>query len=154
MKIYKPSVLKYVNFCKKLFIVFSCVALPLLMISLIFACMGYAAFWIIFPVGMVAYFILYGFYALGISMGTVIGFETTEQVVHVKTKRKTYTYDVKRGCKEVRESKRKFICTFETQDSRDKFVFPKKVLFAKSYEEQFTAEELSSFYPDLKNETE
>lgn len=151
MKAEKPAILKYVNFCKKLFLVFSCVTLPATMIFFIFATAGYAAFWFIAPAVLILYLVVYGLYAVYISMGTVIGFETTDKVVYVKTKRKTYTYDVKKGCKAVKESKRKFVCTFETQDSRDKFIFLKKVMFAKYYEEQFTSEELSSFYSNLGN---
>ena len=150
MRIDKPAVLKYVKFCKKLFILFSCVAIPVTMICLIFAVTGYAAFWFITPAIAIVYLTVYALYALYVSMGTVIGFETTDKVVHVRTKRRTYTYDVKRGCKKVKTTKRKFVCTFETQDSRDKFIFYRKVLFARSYEDQFTLEEISSFYPSIQ----
>lgn len=146
MKVYKPAVLKYVKFWKKTFVVFSCIALPALMISLILA-QNFIGFWFVSAGVAVVYLTVYGFYALNISMGTAIGFETTDKVVHVMTKRKTYTYDRNRGCKKVKTTKRKFICTFETQDSRDKFTFPRKVMFAKSYEEQFTLEEIATFYP-------
>lgn len=134
-----------------MFVIFSCVALPALMVCLIFAFAGYAAFWFIAPAVFVVYLVVYGAYALILSMGTVIGFETTDKVVYVRTKRKTYTYDVKRGCKEVKATKRKFVCTFETQDSRDKFTFLRKVMFTKSYEEQFTAEEIAAFYPAIED---
>lgn len=134
-----------------MFVIFSCVALPALMVCLIFAFSGYAAFWFIAPAVFVVYLVVYGVYALVISMGTVIGLETTDKVVYIKTKRKTYTYDVKRGCKKVKATRRKFVCTFETQDSRDKFTFLRKVLFAKSYEDQFTAEEIAAFYPAIEN---
>lgn len=146
----KPSILNYVNFWKKLFIILSCIVLPALMVCLLFAFMRFAAFWIISPVLAVGYLTLYGFYAMYISMGTVIGFETTDKVVYVRTKRRTYTYDVKRGCKAVKVTKKKFVCTFETQDSRDKFTFLRRVMFAKSYEDQFTLEEIASFYPAVK----
>ena len=151
MKAEKPAVLKYVKFWKKMFVIFSCIALPVLMVCLIFAFAGYAAYWFIAPAVFAVYLVVYGVYALVISMGTVIGFETTDKVVYVKTKRKTYTYDVKRGCKKVKATRRKFVCTFETQDSRDKFTFLRKVLFAKSYEDQFTAEEIAAFYPAIKD---
>lgn len=134
-----------------MFVIFSCVALPALMVCLIFAFSGYAAFWFIAPAVFVVYLAVYGVYALVISMGTVIGFETTDKVVYVKTKRKTYTYDVKRGCKKVKATRRKFVCTFETQDSSDKFTFLRKVLFTKSYEDQFTAEEIATFYPAIED---
>ena len=149
MKAEKPAILKYVKFWKKLFVVFSCIALPALMICLLFAAQRYIGFWFVSAGIAVLYLTVYGFYAVYISMGTVIGFETTEKVVYVTTKRKTYTYDVKRGCKSVKVTKRKFVCTFETQDSRDKFTFLRKVMFAKSYEDQFTAEEIASFYPAI-----
>ena len=134
-----------------MFVIFSCVALPALMVCLIFAFSGYAAFWFIAPAVFVVYLAVYGVYALVISMGTVIGFETTDKVVYVKTKRKTYTYDVKRGCKKVKATRRKFVCTFETQDSSDKFTFLRKVLFTKSYEDQFTVEEIAAFYPAIED---
>lgn len=152
MKVEKPAILKYVNFWKKTFIIFSVIALPAMLVCFIYATLGYAAFWFIAPAVLVFYLIVYGFYAVFVSLGTAIGFETTDKVVYVKTKRKTYTYDVRMGCKAVKESKRKFVCTFETQDSRDKFTFLKKVMFARSYEDQFSAAEISSFYPPLASE--
>ena len=150
MKADKPSVLKFVNLCRKLFIIFSCIALPALMVCLIFAVRGYMGFLFISIAIALVYFTLYGLYAVYISMGTVVGFETTDKVVYVRTRRKTYTYDVKRGCKAVKTTKRKFVCTFETKDSRDKFIFPRKVLFAKSYDEQFTVAEIATFYPAIE----
>ncbi len=149
MRADKPAILKYVNFWKKMFVIFSCLALPAFMICLIFAVVGYVGFWIVSPIILVVYLVIYGFYALRLSMGTAIGFETTDKVVYVKTKRRTYTYDVKSGCKQVKVLKRKFVCTFETMDSRDTFTFLRKVMFAKSYEEQFTEEEIASFYPQI-----
>lgn len=153
MKAEKPAILRYVKFWKKLFVIFSCVALPALMICLIYALIGYIGFWFVSAGIAVVYLVIYGLYAIFISMGTVIGFETNNSVVYVRTKRKTYTYDVKRGCKAVKANRRKFVCTFETQDSRDKFTFLRKVMFARSYEEQFTAEEIAAFYPAIE-ETE
>ncbi len=145
----KPAILNYVKIWKKFFVLFSIVAIPALMVCLVFAFMKAMAFWIITPAIFVVYLTVYGFYALRISMGAAIGFETTDKVVHVITKRKTYTYDVKRGCVGVKATKRRFVCTFETQDSTDKFTFYRRVMFAKRYEEQFTPEEIASFYPRI-----
>lgn len=149
MIVQKHAVEKYVKTVKKMFIVFSVVALTAIMVCLLYAFMGYAAFWIIAPCALVFYLAVYAFYALRVSMGTAIGFETTDTVVYVRTKRKTYTYDVKRGCVGVKTTKRKFVCTFETQDSRDTFIFYRKAYFAKRYEDQFTADEIAAFYPKI-----
>lgn len=145
----KPAVLNFVKIWKKLFILFSIVAIPGIMVCLVFAFMKAMAFWIIAPAAILIYLTVYAVYALHISMGAAIGFEATDKVVHVITKRKTYTYDVKRGCVDVKVTKRKFVCTFETQNSRDKFTFYRRVMFAKRYEEQFTPEEIASFYPRI-----
>ena len=151
MKVDKPAVAKYVRFRKKLLIAVSIVVLPILMVCLVFACLGYAAFWIISPAVAIGYIVFYAFYAMNVSMGTVIGFEATDLVVHLTTKRRTYTYDVKRGCVGIRTTKRKFIATFETQDSRDTFSFYRRTPFTKSYEEQFTPDEIAVFYPEILN---
>ncbi len=150
MRIDKPAVLRFVNICRKLFLTFSCVAIPTTMVLLVFAFLGYVAFWFIAPAVFVVYLVVYGFYALCISMGTAIGFEIAGKVLYVRTRRKTYTYDAGMGCTKIKVSKRKFVCTFETQDSSDKFTFPRRVLFAKSYEEQFTPDEIALFFPQLK----
>ncbi len=150
MKADKPAILKYVNICKRLIVIFGVIAIPAFMICLIFAFMGYAAFWFLAPAILIVYLVAYGIYAVRVSMGTVIGIETTDKVVYVRTKRTTYTYDVRQGCKEVTATARKFVCTFETQDSRDKFTFYRKIWFTPSYETQFTAEEIAAFYPEIE----
>lgn len=148
----KAGIVKYVSIMKKLFVMFSIVALPAIMVCLIFAFSDAIAFQIIAPVAIAVYLFVYGAYALRVSMGTVIGIEVTAQVVHLRTKRKTFTYDVKRGCVAMKVTKRRFVGTFETQDSREKFVFYRRVLFSKWSEEQFTPEEIARFYPALETE--
>lgn len=146
----KKGVLKFVKIVKRLFIAMSVILLPLIMICLVYAVSGYAAFWIITPVLVVAYFVAYGFYAMRLSMGTVTGVEITDKVVHVRTPRKTFTYDVRMGCIGVKVKKNAFVCTFQTQDSRDTFIFYRRVLFSPSYQEQFTREEVARFYPKIE----
>ncbi len=147
----KAGVVKYVKVMKRLFIALSVVALPSLMVFLALAIHGELAFQIATPILAVAYLTAYGFYAMHVSMGTVIGIEVTSKVVHLKTKRKTFTYDVKRGCVAMRESARKFVGTFETQDSRDKFVFYRHVPFSGWANEQFTREEMGSFFSPMSS---
>ena len=45
--------------------------------------------------------------------------------------------------------KNKFIGTFQTQNSRDKFTFYRRVLFSKYSEEQFTERDIEHFYPRI-----
>ena len=146
----KQGIVKYAKIMKRLFVVMSIVVLPLFMLCLVYAFMGFAAFWIITPVLGVGYLTAYGFYAMRLSMGTVTGIEVTDKVVHVKTPRKTFTYDVRMGCIAVRVKKNKFICTFRTEDSKDTFLFYRRVLFSPYYQEQFTKEEVAQFYPKLE----
>lgn len=143
----KPCVVRYVRLVKKLFIAVSCIFLPAIMVCLVFAFSGAMAFWIITPALLVAYLVLYGFYAMRVSMGTAVGIEVTGEVVHVKTPRKTFTYDVKRGCVAVSVKSNRYVCTFQTIDSRDSFLFYRRPPFSKPYEQAFTDEEIASFYP-------
>ncbi len=152
MKI-KNTVRRYVDIMKKLFIGFSVIAIPSFMVCLVYAFSGFAAFYFITPVIGVVYLTVYAFYALRISMGTVYGTEITDKVVHLQTKRKVFTYDVKSGCVGVKVKKSKFIATFQTQDSRDKFVFPRRFVFFGNGEEQFSEDEIRSFYPDLDEDS-
>lgn len=148
----KQSIKKYVDILKSLFIAFSVLVIPSFMVSLVYAFSGALAFCIIAPVLGVVYLVVYALYALRISMGTVIGTEITDKVVHIKTKRKTFTYDVHMGCVNVKVKKNKFIATFQTQDSRDKFVFLRRFAVFGSGAEQFTAEDIRAFYPALDEE--
>ena len=93
----QPTVVRYVRTMKKWMVILSCIAIPAIMICAVFAFMGYIGFWIVTPVALVVNLDIYGWYALHVSMGTAIGLEVTPEVVHVKTKRGTYTYDVRSG---------------------------------------------------------
>ena len=145
----KAGIVKYVSIMKRIFVVFSIIALPAIMVFFVFAFSRIFAFYFIAPAAVVLYLAAYGFYALHVSMGTVIGIEVTDKVVHLKTKRKTFTYDVRQGCVDMKVTPRKFVGTFETQDSRDKFTFYRRVLFTKWSEEQFKKEEIALFYPRI-----
>lgn len=145
----KRSIVNFVRLVKKAFVIFSCVMLAAIMVSLTFAFSKVFAFYIIAPALIVAYLVVYGVYALYVSMGLVLGIEVTDQVVHLKTKRKTFTYDVKMGCIAVKVKKNKFVATFRTQDSQDKFTFLRHVPFTKHYEVAFSEDEIRLFYPDI-----
>lgn len=148
----KEGIVRYVKIMKKIFRIFSLVAIPALMVFLVlainaekgvqkttFICLaaGTAFLW----------FFAYGYYTLQISLGTVTEVSCTDKVVYLKTARKTYTYDLENGCVDMKARKNKFVGTFETQDSRDKFIFYRRVLFSRFREEQFTANDLRPFYP-------
>ncbi len=145
----KADIVRFVKIVKRLFFVFSIVAIFAEMILLVFSFMNYLGCIIAACVLGVGYLALYGVYALRVSMGTVIGIDVTDKVVHVKTKRKTWTYDVKRGCVGMKVKRNKFVATFQTQDSRDSFIFYRRVWFSPHGEEQFTADEIRMFYPSL-----
>ena len=143
----KPIVANYVRRMKKLFVIFSFVMIPAVMISLIFAFNGVFAFYIVAPVLAVAYLVAYGFYAMRVSMSVVIAVEMTDVVVHLKTKRKTFTYDAKMGCVAMKAKKGKYIGTFRTQNSEDKFIFLRRVPFTKRYEVAFSPEDMRLLFP-------
>lgn len=146
----KAGIVKYVGIVGKLFILFSCIAIPAFMVSLVFAFGGYLAACIVAPCLGVFYLTVYGFYAMNVSMGTAIGVEITDRVIHIKTKRKTFTYDARMGCVRVKTYRNKFVASFQTSDSRDKFIFYRRVLFSKYYEEQFTLGEMRKIFPGVK----
>lgn len=89
----------------------------------------------------------YGSYEMGVSMGTVLSVEITEQVVHLTTRRKVFTYDVKRGCVGVKRTHNRFVCTFETQNSRDKFSFYTHAPLSAYGDSQFSEEDIRAFCP-------
>ena len=99
------------------------------MVLLVFAfngtALGKPIFFSAAAVVLIGYFIAYGFYTMRVSLGTVLGIETTNEVVHLHTARKTYTYDVRMGCVGVKEHRNRFVAVFRTQDSRDSFTFYK-----------------------------
>ena len=145
----KQGVVKFVKTAKRLFLVFSVIAIPAEMVVLVFAFMGFIGCIIIACVLGVGYIVVYGAYALRVSMGAVIAIQVTDQVVHLKTKRKTWTYDAKRGCVDMKVRKNKFIGVFQTQDSRDSFIFYKKAPFTSYSDEQFTEEGIRRFYTQV-----
>lgn len=150
----KADIVKFVKIVKRAFLVFSVFAIAAEMVFLVFAFMKVLGCIIAACVLGVGYFVVYGFYAIRVSMGTALGIDVTDKVVHVKTKRKTWTYDVNRGCVGVKVKRNKFIATFQTQDSRDSFIFYQRVWFSPRGAEQFTADEIKMFYPALDEDEE
>lgn len=143
----KEAIVRYVKGMGKI-VTAICVVLAIFsMVSLVFAFGGFIGFMILAPVGIIAFLTVYSVYALKVSLDTVMGIEVTKEVVHVKVKRKIFTYDAVTGCIAVKEYKNKFVCTFQTQDSVDKFTFYKRPPFSKPYAEGFTEGEIRSFCP-------
>ena len=146
---YKDGSVKYVRLMKKLFVVFSVVMLPVFMTLLVFAFngtdIGKPILFSAAAVALVLYFIVYGYYTMRVTLGTVLGVETTNEVVHLHTARKTYTYDVHMGCVQLKEHKNRFVAVFETQDSRDSFVFFKRAPFSAFSDTQFSLDDISRF---------
>ena len=142
---------KFVRFTSRLFIVLSIIVLPALMIIFALAVNLPGTARIVYAVSgvttAIVYFVIYGFYAMTVSMGTVIGIEYTDMVVHLTTKRKVFTYDVKMGCVNVKRKGKRFICTFRAQNTQDKFVFWTKAPFTRYSDEQFTENDIRAFYP-------
>ena len=150
----KENVANFVRLAKKVFVIFSCVMIVAIMVSLTFAFSRVFAFYIIAPLLIVLYLVAYAFYALRVSMSIVIAVEVTDQVIHLKTNRKTFTYDAKTGCVAVKENKGSFVGTFRTQDSEDKFVFLRHVPFTKRYEVAFTEDDMRLICPAAFGEDE
>ena len=150
----KEGIVRYVRTVRKLLIAFSAVAVPLFFVCLTFAIARYAAFWIVTPVLGVLYFTVYGVYVMRVSLGTVLGIQLTEELIYVKTLRKTFAYDRREGCVSVTKKGKKYVATFRTQDAQDSFLFYSRVLFSPYCEEQFTAEEMSMIYPAFNPETD
>ncbi len=144
---------KYVRLMKKLFVVFSVIVIPLFMVLLVFACNTTGTAQIIFIIVTVlfgvGYLSVYGFYEMHVSMGTALGVEIATKVVHIVTKRKTFTYDLRMGCIDMKVKKNRYIGTFETQDSRDKFIFYRHAPFTKYSDTQFTEKDIRQFYPKI-----
>lgn len=143
----KPDIVAFVKLVRRLFIAFSVIALPAEMVFLVFAFMGYIGCIVGAAVLGVGYIAVYAAYAMQISMGTVLGVELTDKVIHVKTRRKIFTYDARRGCVAVKVKHSHFIATFQTQDSRDSFVFFRRLPLSRTKAEQFTIEEMRTICP-------
>lgn len=146
---YKTGAVKYTRMMKKLFVVFSIIALPAFFVLLMFGINGTSLGMPIFlsaaAVVLVLYFVVYGFYSMRVTLGTVLGYETTNEVVHLHTARKTYTYDVHTGCVQLKEHRNRFVAVFETQDSRDTFTFFKRAPFSAFSDTQFSMDDIARF---------
>ncbi len=142
----QPYIIRFVRSMKKCIVAFSCIAIPVIMACAVFAFAGYIGFWIVTPVLLIAYLVLYGVYALRVSMGTAIGMEVTPEVVHIKTKRGVFTYDVRKGCVDVRRKKHAWVATFRTQNSQDRYTFYERAPFSKPYETSFTQKDIDAFW--------
>lgn len=146
----KSGPTKYVSVMKKLIVIALVlavvIAFPCLVLGLHASGGAKIIFLVVAALVLVAYFVFYAFYALNVSMGTVLEIEVTDKVVHLITKRKTFTYDVKMGCVAVKAKGNRYVCTFETQDSRDKFIFYRRAPFTSFSDEGFTEEDIRRFY--------
>ena len=147
---------KYVRRMKLLFIAFTVFMVPAIMVFLVYAFNTEGNYRIIFSVAsacaILLFLCVYTFYALQVTLGTVIALQRTDKVVHLTTKRKVFTYDAVMGCVDVKGKRRKFVCTFETQDSRDKFIFYVRAPFSSFSDTQFTEEDIRGFYPRYDDE--
>lgn len=147
----KASIVRFVKIVKNI-VTLVCAALAVFsMIALVFAFSGYLGFIILAPIGIVAFLVVYGFYAVKFSLDVVLGVEMGAQTMLIKTKRKTFTYGLG-DCVSVKEYDKKYVCTFQTQDSSDRFTFLKRAPFSKPYEEGFTEEDIQKIYPQFAEE--
>lgn len=150
----KSGIIKYVNVVKSFFRLFTVVCIPAFMVFLVVTLNAEdksdkLLFGLLSAGVILLFFVVYGFYSMRVTMGTVTEMQYTDKVVYIKTPRKTYTYDVVGGCVDMKVTARKFVGTFETQDSRDKFIFYRRPPFTPYREEQFTADEIRVFYPQI-----
>ncbi len=144
----KPAV-KYVSIMKRLLVVFNVIAVPAFMVLLVFA-FSFSPYYAFGAAAVaVSILVVYGFYAMRVSMGVVLEAEVTPEVIHLKTKRKTFTYDAQRGCVAVKTYKNRYVGTFRTQDSEDKFTFYRYAPFTGYREEVFTEAEMREIFPPL-----
>ena len=146
---YKDGPVKYVRRIKAAYTLFSALFIVAFMVLLVFAFngsdVGKPVFFSVAAVLLIGYFISYGLYTSRVTLGTVLGIETTDLVVHLHTPRKTYTYDVRMGCVGAREYKNRFVAVFETQDSRDSFIFYKHAPLSSYADGQFTLSDIARF---------
>lgn len=148
---------KYVSAAKVALVLLSIAVFPVIMVLTAVACnleetLPRAVYSVVVAVLAAGWLVVYGLYSMRISMGTVIGLEITDKLVYLHTKRKIFTYDVKMGCVAVKVKGNRYICTFETQDSRDKFTFYRHAPFSKYSDAQFTEDDISAFCPAFKGE--
>lgn len=146
---YRTGPLRFVRAMKKGFTVFSALFFVSWMVLMVFAFngtqLGKPVLFSVAALLLILYFVLYALYSSRISLGTVLGIETTDKVVHLHTARKTYTYDVNMGCVSVREYSNRFVAVFETQDSRDSFTFYKRAPFSSFSDGQFSSDDIARF---------
>lgn len=147
----KSGAEKYVAIMKRLFVAFSVVLFLAMAVFLMFAYYGFLGCILVTAALALLWIVVYGFYAMRVSMGTVIGMSVTEKMLYLVTKRKVFTYDAAEGCIGMVRKGNRFIGTFETQDSRDKFIFYRRAPFSKYSDGQFTEEELRAFCPLIES---
>ena len=147
---YKEGSVHYVRTMKKVFTIFSACFFVFWMLLTMLAFngteLGKPILFSLSAVLLVGWFVLYAFYTNRITLGTVLGIETTNEVVHLHTARKTYTYDVHIGCVSVKKHRNRFVAVFETQDSRDSFTFFKHAPFSTFSDGQFSSDDISRFF--------
>lgn len=156
LKFIRSGPRKYVSIARTALVVLSVLVFPVVMTLTAVACNVEGLPQIVYSCVVAAlalgWLVAYGTYAMRVSMGTVIGLETTGKVVHLYTRRKTFTYDARMGCVAVKVKSNRYICTFETQDSRDKFTFYRRAPFSGFTETQFTEDDILSFCPAFDGE--
>lgn len=143
----KESIFRYVKAVGKITLVLRIALILFSLVALVLAFSGYIGYMILAGASIVAYIVIYVVYAMKISMDIVLEANTTKEVVHIRVKRKIFTYDAVTGCIGVKEYAKKYVCTFQTQDSVDHFTFYKRAPFAKPYEEGFTERDIRAFCP-------
>ena len=148
----KRAAVKYVTVMKRLLVAFDAVGIPAFMVLLIFAFQLHPYYAIGAAAVGVSLLAVYGAYAMRVSMGVVLEAEVTLEVIHLKTRRKTFTYDAQRGCVAMKRYKNRYVGTFRTQDSEDKFTFYRYAPFTGYKEEVFTEEEIRAIYPAFGRE--
>lgn len=142
----KEPIVRYLKFVKKVVAVVCVLLAAAIFVSIGFAFSGYIGFMIVTPVLMAAFLTVYGIYAVKFSLNLVLGVEYGKQTLTIRTKRKAFSYGFG-ACEDVKEKENKYVCTFGTQDSVDKFTFLKRVPFMKPYETCFTEEDIERFAP-------
>lgn len=146
----KEPIVRYVKFVKKVVAVVCVVLAIAAFVSVGFAFSGVIGFMILAPVFMIAFLAVYGVYAVKFSLDIVLGVEYGKKTVELRTKRKTFTFGLD-ACESVKETEKKYVCTFCTADSEDKFTFLKRVPLMKPYEVCFTEEDIRKFKPDFES---
>lgn len=142
----KRDILKFVKKLKRLLLIFDAVVLIVSAFFMFSALFAARIYFVPFGIGMAVFVAVLAFYLAGVKYALVYDMNVADSTVSLRVKGGLYTYsfgEVRR----VLYDDRKFIVYFSKGGAKAKFVFLRRVPFDRFRAEQFTKDDIASFFP-------